>query len=90
MRIRLLPTGREGGKVLTREQALAIYHAGPEVVVRVLYDLSRQVDELQGQLAQLHERVKTLEDQLAKNSRNSLLPHSKLHLNGPEKRHQRY
>jgi len=35
---------------MTPEEALAIYHAGPEVVVKVLCALSNQVELLQKQL----------------------------------------
>ncbi len=33
-------------KVITREEALAIYHSGPEAVVRVICELSAQVVKL--------------------------------------------
>jgi len=69
--------------MLTREEALAIYHAGPETVVRVLlamdariHALEQQVRELTVRLDASEQRVKLLEDQLAKNSRNSSKPPS--------------
>jgi len=69
--------------MLSREQALAIYHAGPEVVVRVLLEmdarihaLEQQVQELSARLDVSEKRVRDLEDQLAKNSRNSSKPPS--------------
>ncbi|MBW6504725.1 IS66 family transposase [bacterium] len=76
--------------MLTREEALAIYHAGPETVVRVLlemdariHDALRAIDGLEQQVRDLtlrldasEQRVKHLEDQLAKNSRNSSKPPS--------------
>ena len=61
---------------MTPEEALAIYHAGPEVVVKALYELSNQVELLQKQVAELHKEVQRLKDQLAKNSRNSSKPPS--------------
>ena len=54
---------------MTSEEALAIYHAGPEVVVRVLCELSKQV-------AFLQREMQMLKDQLVKNSRNSSKPPS--------------
>ena len=60
---------------LTHEEAMAVYRAGPEAVVLTLCALSRQLDELQG-------RVKELESQVAKNSRNSSKPPSS---DGPKK-----
>ncbi len=50
--------------MITPEQALAIYHAGPEAVVKVICDLSRQIDLLEV-------RIKELERQVAKLSKNS-------------------
>jgi transposase len=58
------------------EEALAIYHAGPDVVVKVLCQLSSQVEMLQKQVAELQKEVQKLKDQLAKNSRNSSKPPS--------------
>ena len=53
---------------MTREEGLAIYHAGPETVLCVLLELDARIlaseqrgEDLQAQVAQLH-------DQLAKNS----------------------
>jgi transposase len=54
---------------MTSEEALRIYHAGPDGVVNVLCQLSSQVAELQ-------KEVQRLKDQLAKNSRNSSKPPS--------------
>jgi hypothetical protein len=56
-------------KALTREEALAIYQAGPEAVVKALCELSAAVERLE-------RRVSELEQQLAKNSRNSNKPPS--------------
>lgn len=63
-------------KALTREEALAIYHAGPEAVVKVICELSAQVVMLTEKISMLEERVKTLEEEKAKNSRNSSKPPS--------------
>ena len=69
--------------MMTREEALAIYHTGPEAVVQVLLQLSLQVELLQKQVAAqqvqiavLQQRVEELEAQLAKNSSNSSKPPS--------------
>lgn len=67
---------------MTSEEALAIYHAGPDVVVKVLCELSSQVNLLQKQVDNLQKEVQKLKDQLAKNSRNSSKPPSS---DGPEK-----
>jgi transposase len=69
--------------MLTREEALAIYHAGPEAVVRVLLEMDARIHALEQQVSVLavrldasEQRVKHLESQLAKNSRNSSKPPS--------------
>jgi len=65
--------------VITPEQALAIYHAGPEAVVKVICEQSRQVDLLQRQVKDLESKVAELEHkmaQLSKNSTNSSKPPS--------------
>lgn len=58
--------------MITPEQALAIYHAGPEAVVKVICELSRQVDLLQQRVDELERKVA----QLSKNSTNSGKPPS--------------
>jgi transposase/uncharacterized coiled-coil protein SlyX len=63
-------------KVITREEALAIYHAGPEAVAKVICELSMQVARLSEEISILKERVSTLEDQKSKNSHNSSKPPS--------------
>jgi len=57
--------------MITPEQALAIYHAGPEAVVKVICDLSRQVDLQQRQIEALQKRVAELERMVARLSKNS-------------------
>ena len=72
-------TNREGGQMITPEPALAIYHAGAEAVVKVICDLSRQVDLQQRQIEALQKEVTELKRkvvQLSKNSSNSSKPPS--------------
>jgi transposase len=57
--------------MLTPEEALAIYHAGPETVVKVLCELSYTVDLLQERVKELEATVKRLEKKIAKLSKNS-------------------
>ena len=64
---------------MTPEEALAIYHAGPEAVVKVLLTFYAEI-------VSLRERVKALEDQIAKNSRNSSKPPSSDGFNKPAPR----
>jgi len=54
---------------MDHKQALAIYHAGSEIVVKTLCDMHAKLEEMQ-------QRLITLEEQLAKNSRNSSKPPS--------------
>ena len=68
---------------MTRQEAEAIYDAGKDTVVRVLltmdariHSLERQVQDLTSRLDQSDRRVRHLEEQLAKNSRNSSKPPS--------------
>ena len=62
--------------MLTREEALAIYHAGPEVVVRILLEMDARIHALEQRLQASEQRIKELEDRLATNSRNSSKPPS--------------
>ena len=69
--------------MMTRPEAEAIYEAGKETVVRVLltmdariHSLERQVQDLTSRLDQSDRRVRHLEEQLARNSRNSSKPPS--------------
>ena len=64
--------------MMTRPEAEAIYDAGKETVVRVLlrmdariHSLEQQVQSLTTRLDLSDKRVRHLEEQLAKNSRNS-------------------
>jgi len=72
--------------MLTPEESLTIYHAGPEAVAQALCDLSQQVALLQEQIATKDKQIKVLEDQIAKNSRNSSKPPSSDGLKKPKPR----
>ena len=58
--------------MITPEQALAIYHAGPETAVKVICGLSRRVGLLRKRAGELERKVA----QLSKNSANSGKPPS--------------
>jgi transposase len=58
---------------LSREDILAIYEQGPEAVVAFVQTI---FSELAARIAELEEKVKSLEDQTNKNSRNSSKPPS--------------
>jgi len=69
--------------MMTRQEAEAIYDAGKETVVRVLLDmdrciyvLQRQVQDLTVRLDASEQRVRQLEEHLAKDSHNSSKPPS--------------
>jgi len=69
--------------MLTREDARAIYRAGEETVVRVLLEMDRRIHTLERQVRDLtarldasEQRVRQLEEQLAKDSHNSSKPPS--------------
>ncbi|MCM1986587.1 IS66 family transposase, partial [Methanococcoides seepicolus] len=69
--------------ITKRKEILAVYEQGPEAVVTLvttLYDIiaeQQKIIELQAaRITELEERVKKLEDQLKKNSRNSSKPPS--------------
>ena len=69
--------------MMTRPEAEAIYEAGKETVVRVLLDmdrrihaLERQVQDLTARLDASEQRVRQLEEQVAKDSHNSHKPPS--------------
>ncbi len=54
---------------LTREDIYVIYKEGPEAVSSIIFMLTARI-------AELEERIKALEDQINKNSRNSSKPPS--------------
>ena len=69
--------------MMTRQEAEAIYEAGKETVVRVLLEmggrihaLERQVPDLIARLEASEQRVRQLEERLAKTSHNSHKPPS--------------
>lgn len=62
--------------MLTREEALAIYHGGAEVVVQILLEMDARIHALEQRLQAGEQRIKELEDRLAANSRNSSKPPS--------------
>ncbi len=76
--------------MMTRQEAEVIYNAGKETVVRVLLELSGRIDQLSAEFAVLkaentalrnecqllRDRVRTLEELVARNSRNSSKPPS--------------
>ena len=61
---------------MKREDILKVYEAGPEVVIKLVTTLTATISEQSEQITALQERVKALEDQLNKNSRNSSKPPS--------------
>jgi len=75
--------------MITREQILAIYHAGPQAVIEVVEALQGQVEHLSASIAeqaeiiaQLSGRAQALQGRLAKDSHNSSKPPSS---DGPRK-----
>jgi len=61
---------------LSREDILAVYAKGPEVVVTFVQTLCLNTDKQAARIVELEERVKSLEDKTNKNSRNSSKPPS--------------
>ena len=61
---------------MKREDILAIYASGPEIVIKLINSLTATIAKLEEQVIELKERIKTLEDQLNKNSHNSSKPPS--------------
>ena len=61
---------------LSREDILAIYEEGPEAVIATMQILCSIINKQAARIAELEERVKSLEDQINKNSRNSSKPPS--------------
>lgn len=60
--------------MLTRDQILAIYHAGPEAVIDLVRHLGQTLEQQQLEITALKARLTALENQLATNSRNSSKP----------------
>ena len=63
-------------KALTREEALSIYHRGPEAVVKILCEFSQRIVALEEENKKFRERLEALENRFAQNSRNSSKPPS--------------
>ncbi len=66
---------------MKRKDILTIYETGPEAVIKLvnsllasITELKRQIEKQSADITELKERVKTLENQLSKNSRNSSKP----------------
>jgi len=62
--------------MLTRKQAQAIYRAGEETVVQILLEMDARIHLLEQSVEALQAQVRHLQDQLAKDSRNSSKPPS--------------
>ena len=77
--------------MLTREEALAIYQAGPQTVVRVFLEMDARIHALEQRVEELQAQVQPLQDQLAQNSRNSSKPPSSdgLHKPSPQSLRQK-
>ena len=50
--------------MLTREEALAIYQAGPQTVVRVFLEMDARLHALEQRVEELQAQVQPLQDQL--------------------------
>jgi len=61
---------------MERDEILAVYEAGPEAVIALVNNLCTLIEQQAAQIARLEERIKTLEERLNKNSRNSSKPPS--------------
>jgi transposase len=70
----------------SREEILAVYEEGPEAVIALVEGLYDIIIQQAKQIAELEERVRTLERQLNKNSRNSSKPPSTDRTNKPKSR----
>jgi transposase len=71
-------------RMMTREDAQAIYRAGEETVVRVLLDMDRRIHALEHRVEELQAQVQTLQEQVAKDSHNSHKPPSSDGLSKPK------
>ena len=74
--------GNNAPQKLSREQIIALYKAGPDAVFSL-------IEYLQDNLEQLSNRIRTLELQVSKNSRNSNKPPSSDGLNKPPPKKKR-
>ncbi len=72
-----LTSSQSGASIsLSREDILGVYAEGPEAVVALVQTLCSIIQQQATRIAELEERVKSLEDQINKNSRNSSKPPS--------------
>ncbi|AKB18415.1 Mobile element protein [Methanosarcina sp. WWM596] len=62
--------------MLTREEILEIYEAGPEAVIAAIQRFDYIIEKQVFQISELEERVRVLEARLNQNSRNSSKPPS--------------
>ena len=62
--------------MLTREEILVIYEAGPEAVIALIQRLETIIEKQASQISELEERVRVLEARLNQNSQNSSKPPS--------------
>jgi Family of unknown function (DUF6444) len=60
--------------MLTREEILEIYEAGPEAVITAFQRLESIIEKQASQSAEHEERVRVLEARLNQNSQNSSKP----------------
>jgi len=61
---------------LSREDILALYKEGPEAIIAPMLALVSIINKQAARIVELEERIKSLEDQINKNSRNSSKPPS--------------
>jgi len=76
---------------IKREEILAIYEAGPEAVITLFAEQQIIIEQQALRITELEERIKSLEEKLNKNSRNSSKPPStdNLALKKPNPKSQR-
>jgi transposase len=60
----------------SREEILALYEEGPEAIIASIQTLCSIINKQAAKITELEERIKSLEDQINKNSRNSSKPPS--------------
>jgi transposase len=73
---------------MKQEEILTVYEAGPDAVVQLVSGLIQEftaiIQHQHDEIAELKERVRTLEQQVNKNSRNSSKPPSSDGFNKPK------
>ena len=62
--------------MMTRDEILAVYAAGPEAVVMLVETFLARLDQQEQQIVALSARVKELEERLSQDSHNSHKPPS--------------